>query len=202
MDSEIVGAKHANIFWNRTDSAGRNWRFRANEREEIGKGCWCKLASSHYVGWHQFYWIFSPCFPEGLVWNAQLGLQVESPFHSKIEYSLENYPSKPTSTPGCLEILHCIKPLQTIPQFNNQYLRYLTLISRENSIESKTIDLILEVVLFCFNWITRQDSCAWLILADCNASAGINTSDVLETSKPDFGARPITDPAPGLVGFS
>jgi hypothetical protein len=44
--------------------------------------------------------------------------------------------------------------------------------------ESEGLDFYLRMVLIGFNWITRQDSCAQVILADCrgNASAIINCS--------------------------
>jgi hypothetical protein len=46
--------------------------------------------------------------------------------------------------------------------------------------ESEGIDLIWQMVSISFNWITRQDSCAQLILEDCNISAGLSRHEYLD----------------------
>ena len=55
--------------------------------------------------------------------------------------------------------------------------------------------LIWEMILIGFNWITRQDSCVWLILEDSNALAGIITRRFYRYRNLIVG--PITNSEPG-----
>jgi hypothetical protein len=126
-------------------------------------GCWCMLTSSQYVGWHKVI-LYALSSDKALSGMHNLTLPTK---WSIFPYSTENL------LPMTENPLHCVKTNKThLPDLDSDYQDEFS--RRKFILNLRLLIFIWQMVFVVFNWVTRQDSCAQLIL-DFNALAGINT---------------------------